>query len=133
MDSISDLINFAVNKQPIDFGNTLSNILGVKASQAVSGIREVIQKNLYNEVPVHEDLDEENLDERYKISKDEAHDILTRHGGADGNYFGLSASTVNSLSDEGRKKGYRHKDVTGKSYGRAFHDHLRKVASTKEG
>ena len=54
MSSISDLISNAINKQPIEFGENLSNILGDRATQAISGIREVLKKNICNE-PISEE------------------------------------------------------------------------------
>jgi hypothetical protein len=54
MASISDLISFAVNKQPIDFGSTVSEILGDKATEALDLIKQSLQQNLCYDTPNEE-------------------------------------------------------------------------------
>lgn len=60
-----------------------------------------------------------------KLSKSDARDLL-RKAGIDPNadYFTLRSSEVSTVVDVGRLAGYRHRDVSGKSFGRAFLDAL---------
>ena len=77
-------------------------------------------------------VNEENLDEgiKSKLTPDEAHAVLKKHGsGKDTNFFSLSSSQVSGLVDHAKSIGYRKGRNAPGSTGRMYHDALQRHAA----
>lgn len=88
-----------------------------RSDKRIKGIRSAVKK-----------LTKEEFDLEEAVHPLDAHRILSQNGGRDKNFFSLSSSHVDGLTKAAKDLGYKHSGSTGKSYARAFHDHLTKQA-----
>ncbi len=62
MTTTADLINYAINKNPIEFEDAFNDILMQKAANAVSELRQDVAANIYSDEESEDDFDDETDD-----------------------------------------------------------------------
>jgi hypothetical protein len=69
MSITADLINYAINKNPIEFEDAFNDILMQKAANAVSELRQEVASNVYDDEP------EDDFDDELEDFDDELEDL----------------------------------------------------------
>lgn len=79
MADTTDLVGFAVEKSPVDFADTLNQLLSQKAQERVEAHRVTLAQTVYGEAEPETDDDEVDLDDvgddEFDFSEDELDDL----------------------------------------------------------
>lgn len=71
MADTTDLLGFAIEKNPVDFADTLNQMLQQKAQEAIEAHRVTLAQSIYGEDEATDDVDNDEFD----FSEDELDDL----------------------------------------------------------
>jgi len=63
MAEVIDLIKYAADNQPIDFGSTFKELLGQKALEIIDAQKQEVAASMFDNDPDEDDFDDEDLEQ----------------------------------------------------------------------
>ena len=63
MAEVIDLIKYAADNQPIDFGSTFKELLGQKALELIDAQKQEVAASMFGNDPDEDDFDDEDLEQ----------------------------------------------------------------------